>query len=64
VERPFGFDFEWDPAKARENVKKHKVTFERSAAVFLDSDALSQYDDEHSHEEARWVTLESRQYKR
>jgi uncharacterized protein len=57
VARPFGFDFEWDPAKARENAKKHKVTFERATAVFLDHAALSRYDDDHSQEEVRWVTL-------
>lgn len=25
------FDFEWDPAKAKANLKKHGVSFERAA---------------------------------
>lgn len=32
----FQFHFEWDPAKARQNARKHRVTFERGATVFLD----------------------------
>ncbi len=57
MERPFQYQFEWDPAKARQNVKKHKVSFERAATVFLDPRALSELDEEHSRKEERWVTL-------
>lgn len=57
MESPFGFDFQWDTVKARENAKKHKITFERAAAVFLDRDALSRFDEEHSEKETRWITL-------
>ena len=28
--------FEWDPAKARANARKHGVTFEEAATVFAD----------------------------
>jgi uncharacterized DUF497 family protein len=53
----FQFHFEWDPAKARQNARKHRVTFERGATVFLDPNALSLFDDQHSEEEERWTTL-------
>jgi uncharacterized DUF497 family protein len=53
----FQFHFEWDPAKARQNARKHRVTFERGATVFLDPNALSLFDEKHSDEEERWITL-------
>jgi uncharacterized DUF497 family protein len=51
------YNFDWDPAKARENLRKHGISFERAAQVFLDPSAISIYDEEHSDEEDRWVTL-------
>ena len=51
------YNFEWDPIKARENLRKHKVSFERAAEVFLDPVALSIYDEDHSRVEDRWITL-------
>ena len=41
----FEYQFEWDPGKAQDNYRKHKVTFEEAAEVFSDVNALSQYDD-------------------
>jgi len=29
-------DFEWDSAKAKANVRKHRITFEEASTVFLD----------------------------
>ncbi len=49
--------YEWDPAKARANVKKHRVTFEEAASVFLDPSALSFWDPDHSEEEDREITI-------
>jgi len=49
--------FEWDPAKAGGNLRKHGVSFERAAQVFLDRSALSIYDRQHSRGEDRWITL-------
>ena len=51
------YNFEWDPAKAKENLRKHKVSFERAATVFVDSHAISIFDEEHSQDEDRWITL-------
>jgi len=33
------------------------VTFERAATVFLDPAALSEFDEPHSPDEERWITL-------
>ena len=51
------YDFEWDAAKARTNLRKHGVSFRSATAVFRDPLALTTYDDEHSETEERWVTL-------
>lgn len=51
------YNFEWDPLKARENIQKHKVSFERAGEIFLDPLALSIYDKEHSISEDRWITI-------
>ena len=53
----FQYQFEWDPAKARQNARKHRITFERGATVFLDPNAMSLFDEQHSEDEERWVTL-------
>jgi uncharacterized protein len=51
------YNLEWDPIKARENVRKHYLSFERAAEVLLDPLAISIVDEEHSEGEERWVTL-------
>ena len=53
------YSFDWDPAKAKQNLRKHGVSFERAAKVFLDSFAISIFDDEHSEDEDRWITIGS-----
>jgi uncharacterized DUF497 family protein len=40
--------FEWDPTKAESNVKKHNVSFDEAASVFLDELAVSGTDPDHS----------------
>ncbi|MEI6209612.1 MAG: BrnT family toxin [Desulfuromonadales bacterium] len=51
------YNFEWDNQKAITNLHKHAVSFERAAAVFLDPNMLVMYDDEHSTDEERWITV-------
>ena len=51
------FNFEWDPYKAKQNFQKHKVSFERAGEVFLDPLAISIFDEEHSSDEVRWITI-------
>ena len=49
--------FEWDPAKAAANVKKHKVTFEVAKTVFYDDFAVQFFDEDHSSDEDRFYLL-------
>lgn len=49
--------FEWDPAKAEENLRKHGVSFEEARTVFYDEFAVEFYDDEHSEWEDRFLLL-------
>ena len=51
------YEFDWDPAKARQNRKKHGVSFERAARIFLDPFAISIFNEQHSENEDRWVTI-------
>ncbi len=51
------YQFEWDPAKATANLKKHGVSFEQATEVFKGPIALTIYDKDNSDEEDRWVTL-------
>ena len=51
------YTFEWDPRKAKENQRNHKVGFERAAEVFRDPLALSIFDEGHSEHEERWITM-------
>jgi uncharacterized DUF497 family protein len=48
--------FEWDPAKAESNVRKHGVFFEDAIYVFDDPLAFAQMDFT-SHDEVRWRTI-------
>jgi len=50
-------EFEWSPAKAASNVRKHGVTFEEARTVFEDEEALLIPDPEHSVGEERFVLL-------
>jgi len=49
--------FEWDPAKAIANARKHGVTFEEAQAAFLDDLAVVIDDPDHSEDEVRFVLL-------
>lgn len=51
------YNFEWDKNKAKLNIKKHKISFESAAEIFLDQFTISIFDDEHSLEEERWITI-------
>jgi uncharacterized DUF497 family protein len=53
------YNLEWDPGKARENLRKHRVSFEHAAELFLDPLAVSALDEDHSEDEERWVTIGS-----
>ena len=49
--------FAWDPAKARDNERKHSVAFEEAKTVFSDEGALLIADPDHSADEDRFVII-------
>jgi hypothetical protein len=49
--------FEWDPAKAESNLRKHSVTFDEAVTVFKDSLAFIFDDEAHSEEEHREIII-------
>jgi len=49
--------YEWDPAKEKQNIEKHDVSFEEAKLVFHDKSRLIFEDEEHSQEEMRWFCL-------
>jgi uncharacterized DUF497 family protein len=49
--------FEWNPAKAAENRRKHGVRFEDAITAFDDPFALIRFDDAHSDAEVREILL-------
>ena len=50
------FAFEWDPAKAASNERKHGVSFGEAATVFADELLMSVRDDDHATIEERWIS--------
>ncbi len=48
--------FEWDTAKAKANLKKHRVSFETAARVFADPFAVTTQD-RIEDDEYRWQTV-------
>jgi uncharacterized protein len=51
------YSFDWDPKKERSNLQKHRLSFRQAATVFRDPRQVSIFDDEHSQDEDRWITL-------
>ena len=49
--------FDWDSKKARSNLLKHGVSFDEAATVFLDPNAASGRDPDHSIGEERYITF-------
>jgi len=50
-------EFEWDARKAAINLRKHHVSFEDAARVFLDPNRIETYDGRDTHGEDRWKTV-------
>jgi uncharacterized DUF497 family protein len=48
---------EWDPRKARSNLRKHKVSFEEAATAMSDPMAATGADPDHSTIEDRYITF-------
>lgn len=50
-------EFEWDSEKADSNLRKHFVSFEDAAQVFLDPNRIEAFDARADYGEDRWVTI-------
>jgi len=51
------YEFEWEDSKAESNLAKHGVDFMDAMSVLLDPLAMTRFDDEHSDDEERWVSV-------
>jgi uncharacterized protein len=49
--------FEWDPQKAKQNFKKHGVSFDEAVTTFYDPLSATFDDPDHSVEELRYITI-------
>lgn len=49
--------FSWDDDKAKQNLKKHRVSFEEASTVFFDENGIEYFDPEHSEDEDRFLML-------
>ena len=49
--------FEWDPKKAKTNLKKHGVSFEEASTAFKDPLSLTIDDPLHSSDEQRLILI-------
>jgi len=50
-------NFEWDPDKAAQNRRVHRVSFHEAATVFADPLAVTYHDPDHSISEERFITV-------
>jgi uncharacterized DUF497 family protein len=50
-------EFEWDPAKAKTNLRKHRVTFDYATRVFLDQNRIERPDEGNQEGEERWLVI-------
>jgi len=50
-------EFQWDPAKAAANLRKHRVSFPEAATAFDDPLSVTIADPDHSAREERYLLL-------
>jgi uncharacterized protein len=49
--------FDWDPLKARSNLRKHRVSFQEAKSGLLDPLSKTSLDGDHSVDENRLITF-------
>jgi uncharacterized protein len=54
---PNGVEFEWDPAKAQANLRKHRMPFLVACEAFKDGNRLERPDFSSDYGEERWIVL-------
>jgi len=50
-------NIEWDPSKAKSNLKKHGISFEEAATALNDPMSATGVDPDHSISEDRYITF-------
>ena len=50
-------EFEWDSEKAKNNLRRHKVSFQEAATIFYDPFVATRFDPDHSEDEERYVSI-------
>lgn len=51
------YEFEWDPEKAADNVRKHGVSFDEAVTAFGDALSILLSDPDHSLGEERYLVM-------
>ena len=49
--------FDWNPVKAKTNLRKHGVSFEEAVTVFADPLRCTVHDEQHSLDEDRYIAV-------
>ena len=49
--------FEWDPVKAKRNIRIHGITFDEASTAFKDTMSLTIFDPLHSADEDRLILI-------
>ena len=49
--------FDWDDEKEKSNIEKHGIDFSTAALVFGDNNRIERYDELHSDNEDRYITI-------
>ena len=50
-------EFEWDPVKAKLNLKEHRVSFDEATTIFRDTLSITIADPDHSDYEDRFIDI-------
>jgi hypothetical protein len=56
--------FEWDPIKAKRNIRVHGITFDEASTAFKDTMSLTIFDPLHSADEDRLILVGNSHQKR
>ena len=54
--------FTWDSRKNKQNIQKHKISFDEAKTVFFDDFARIIFDPDHSEDEKRFIILGASTY--
>ena len=52
-----GYNFEWDPEKAKANIRKHRDSFAEAVTAFGDPLSKNMPDPDHSQDEQRFIVM-------